>query len=173
MRAFRTATSQTAKGSRSVEQELKKAKLTYRFTLPNRRFHRHQGEYADHFFSPEGDLMDEMEWRAREDEWLATSDDRAYVGLFDGMRDRTGSLRQLDRPAEARYQQSSDRSRLRQVQRSRSKVENRTPYSSGMGSSPRAHRNPTSLRAVVGLPLSRFRLDRFCRLMTRLLPLAW
>ncbi len=60
-------------------RELKKAKLTYRFTLPNRRFHRHQGEYADHFFSPEGDLMDEMDWRAREDEWLATSDDRAYV----------------------------------------------------------------------------------------------
>ena len=60
-------------------KEVEKAGLKYRFTLPNRRFHRHQGEYADHFFTPEGELIDEAQWRVREDEWLATGDDRAYV----------------------------------------------------------------------------------------------
>jgi benzoyl-CoA 2,3-dioxygenase component B len=53
--------------------------LNFSFTLPNRKFHRHQGEYAGSFFTPEGELIDEARFEAGKDAWIASDEDRAYV----------------------------------------------------------------------------------------------
>lgn len=47
--------------------------------LSNKRFHRHVGEYANHFFDIEGNLITEEEFENRKDEWLPTLEDREYV----------------------------------------------------------------------------------------------
>jgi benzoyl-CoA 2,3-dioxygenase component B len=47
--------------------------------LPNRRFHRHVGEYAGHSFDPQGNLITPEQFAARQDEWLPTRADRDYV----------------------------------------------------------------------------------------------
>ena len=50
-----------------------------RLTLPSRRFHRHQGIYAGHFFTPAGDLINEEEYRKHEPEWLLVPEDNDYL----------------------------------------------------------------------------------------------
>jgi benzoyl-CoA 2,3-epoxidase subunit B len=47
--------------------------------LPHRRFHRGVGPWAGSFFDPEGNLLPEADYRAREGDWLPTAEDRAYV----------------------------------------------------------------------------------------------
>ena len=47
--------------------------------LPNRRFHRHVGEYAGHFFDVNGAIITEEEFTRRASEWLPTPADREYV----------------------------------------------------------------------------------------------
>jgi benzoyl-CoA 2,3-dioxygenase component B len=47
--------------------------------LPNRRFHRHVGEYAGHWFDINGNLVNEEEFTRRAGEWLPTPADREYV----------------------------------------------------------------------------------------------
>ena len=53
--------------------------IAFRMALPNRRFHRHIGVYANHFFAPDGRPMGKDEWTARQHEWLPTDEDRAHV----------------------------------------------------------------------------------------------
>jgi len=53
--------------------------MDYEITLPHSRFHRRQGIYSDHQFNPNGDLIDLGAWNAKEDTWLPTEEDRAYV----------------------------------------------------------------------------------------------
>ncbi|MGB1699556.1 MAG: benzoyl-CoA 2,3-epoxidase subunit BoxB [Nannocystaceae bacterium] len=48
-------------------------------TLPSRRFHRHQGLYTDHYFTPEGDLITQEEFERRQDEWLLRPEDNDYL----------------------------------------------------------------------------------------------
>ncbi len=50
-----------------------------RIELPDRKFNRHQGVYAGHRFTPQGEPISEEEWNARKDEWLPTAADRDYV----------------------------------------------------------------------------------------------
>ncbi|TNE88133.1 MAG: benzoyl-CoA 2,3-epoxidase subunit BoxB [Deltaproteobacteria bacterium] len=50
-----------------------------RLYLPNRRFHRRQGLYANHSFDVEGNLISADAFEARRNEWLPTEDDRDYV----------------------------------------------------------------------------------------------
>ena len=45
----------------------------------DRKFHRHQGEYAGHFFNPQGELIDQEQFEANQDTWIASDEDRAYV----------------------------------------------------------------------------------------------
>ena len=47
--------------------------------LPNRRFHRHVGEYAGHSFDTDGQIITPEQFAARQDEWLPTRADRQYV----------------------------------------------------------------------------------------------
>jgi len=48
-------------------------------TLPSRRFHRHQGIYADHHFDPQGNLITEEEWEANKQKWVLTPADNDYL----------------------------------------------------------------------------------------------
>lgn len=60
-------------------KSLEDAGLDARLYLPNKRFHRHVGEYANHFFDTNGDLISETEFENHKDEWLPTREDREYV----------------------------------------------------------------------------------------------
>ncbi len=50
-----------------------------RIQLPNSRFFRRQGIYANLHFTPEGEMISAEAWNARVDGWLPTEADRAYV----------------------------------------------------------------------------------------------
>lgn len=58
---------------------LEKAGTDFRLTLPSRRFHRHQGIYADHFFDPQGNLIDEETYEKNKDQWLLVPADNDYL----------------------------------------------------------------------------------------------
>jgi len=55
------------------------AGLSDRLRLPNRRFFRRQGLYADAAFDLDGRPITAAEWDARVDDWLPTDADKAYV----------------------------------------------------------------------------------------------
>ena len=48
-------------------------------TLPNRRFHRHQGLYANQHFDPEGNMIDEETWNKNQNKWLLDDEDKRYL----------------------------------------------------------------------------------------------
>jgi len=50
-----------------------------RLRLPHRRFNRSIGMYAGYRFDLDGNPLSEHDWQAKRDEWLLSSDDRAYV----------------------------------------------------------------------------------------------
>ena len=50
-----------------------------RLILPNRRFHRAQGLYAEGRFDVDGRWLSDAEWEDRKGEWLPTKDDLGYV----------------------------------------------------------------------------------------------
>jgi benzoyl-CoA 2,3-dioxygenase component B len=50
-----------------------------RLTLPSRRFHRHQGIYADHHFDVNGNLISKDEFEASVGEWLLVPEDNDYL----------------------------------------------------------------------------------------------
>jgi benzoyl-CoA 2,3-dioxygenase component B len=58
---------------------LEKEGMDFRLRLPSRRFHRHIGIYAGHWFDPDGHLLSEVEWEKRRNEWLPNAKDRSYV----------------------------------------------------------------------------------------------
>ena len=49
--------------------------IDYRFTMPNERFHRQVGVYADHHFTPNGDLIDEARFDANLGDLLLLASD--------------------------------------------------------------------------------------------------
>jgi benzoyl-CoA 2,3-dioxygenase component B len=51
----------------------------FRITLPNTRFFRRQGIYADHHFDPQGNAISAEEFEARKNDWLPTEADRDWV----------------------------------------------------------------------------------------------
>lgn len=53
--------------------------ISDRLKLPSRRFHRHQGIWADVCFTPEGEIVTREAWNRRHDEWLPSDADEAYV----------------------------------------------------------------------------------------------
>ncbi len=58
---------------------LEKGGLSFRFSLPHRRFHRVIGTYAGHHCTPTGETLTEEEWNARKGDWLPSEADREYV----------------------------------------------------------------------------------------------
>jgi benzoyl-CoA 2,3-dioxygenase component B len=47
--------------------------------LPHVGFNRHVGTFKGHHISPDGRMVDDSEWSAREGDWLPTDDDMAFV----------------------------------------------------------------------------------------------
>jgi benzoyl-CoA 2,3-dioxygenase component B len=64
---------------RKWNRTLEEAGSPTRLTLPSRRFHRHQGIYADHNFDPAGNLIDESQFEASRPKWLLTPADNEYL----------------------------------------------------------------------------------------------
>jgi benzoyl-CoA 2,3-epoxidase subunit B len=58
---------------------LAEAGLPDRLALPSRRFHRQQGIYAGHFFTPQGAPITREEWARGRDQWLPSAQDKAFV----------------------------------------------------------------------------------------------
>ncbi len=66
-------------GVRRWNQALEDAGLDERLTLPHEGFFRKVGTYAGHHISPEGEVLDEAAWKAREGDLLPTPEDRRQV----------------------------------------------------------------------------------------------
>ena len=63
------------KWNRAIEE----AGLSFRLTLPSRRFHRAVGLYGGLCFDPAGNPITKEEWERRRDEWLPSEADERYV----------------------------------------------------------------------------------------------
>jgi benzoyl-CoA 2,3-dioxygenase component B len=64
-----------ARWNKSLEEEGSPTRLT----LPSRRFHRHQGIYADHHFDVTGNLISKDEFDANAGKWLLRPEDNDYL----------------------------------------------------------------------------------------------
>ncbi len=60
-------------------KELEKQGRPERLALPHRRFHRHIGLYAGHWFDPQGNPLSQEEYERRKGEWLPSQEDMDYV----------------------------------------------------------------------------------------------
>lgn len=67
------------KGLARWNKTLADAGLGDRIRLPNKRFHRHVGEYAGHYFDIEGNPISAEEFETGKAQWLPTLEDREYV----------------------------------------------------------------------------------------------
>ena len=70
------------RGLRKWNAELEKAGLSQRLVLPHVAFNRKVGVFAGHHVSPEGELIDEAQWRASAADWLPAESDRAGVAAL-------------------------------------------------------------------------------------------
>jgi benzoyl-CoA 2,3-epoxidase subunit B len=64
-----------ARWNKALEEE----GISTRLVLPSTRFHRHQGEFANHYFDPEGNLISKEEFESKVPLWLPGQEDRDYV----------------------------------------------------------------------------------------------
>ena len=63
---------------------IEKAGIPFRLTTPHKAFHRNIGTLAGVKVSPEGKVVSEAEWKAREYDWLPSPTDRAFVASLMG-----------------------------------------------------------------------------------------
>ena len=64
---------------RKWNRTLEEAGSPTRLSLPSRRFHRHQGIYADHAFDPQGNLISREQLEQSRQNWLLTRADNDYL----------------------------------------------------------------------------------------------
>jgi benzoyl-CoA 2,3-epoxidase subunit B len=63
---------------------IEKAGIAFRMTVPHKAFHRNIGTLAGINVSPDGQVVDAATWEANKDQWLPTSEDRAFVASLMG-----------------------------------------------------------------------------------------
>ena len=63
---------------------IEKAGLPHRLTVPHKAFHRQIGALAGVHVSPDGRVVSKDEWAANQRDWLATTEDRAFVASLMG-----------------------------------------------------------------------------------------
>jgi len=63
---------------------LAKAGIGFRLRVPHKAFHRNIGTLSGIKMSPDGEVVDDAQWRARQEEWLPSADDRAFVTALMG-----------------------------------------------------------------------------------------
>ena len=61
-----------------------KAGIPFRLKVPHKAFHRNIGALAGIKMSPDGRVVSESEWAAKQDEWLPTAEDRVFVASLMG-----------------------------------------------------------------------------------------
>jgi benzoyl-CoA 2,3-dioxygenase component B len=61
-----------------------KAGIPFRLKVPHKAFHRNIGALAGIKMSPDGRVVSESEWVAKQSEWLPTAEDRAFVASLMG-----------------------------------------------------------------------------------------
>ncbi|MBK6922335.1 MAG: benzoyl-CoA 2,3-epoxidase subunit BoxB [Deltaproteobacteria bacterium] len=64
---------------RKWNKTLEAAGSPTRLSLPSRRFHRHQGIYAESSFDPAGNLISREEYEANKHKWILVPEDNAYL----------------------------------------------------------------------------------------------
>jgi benzoyl-CoA 2,3-dioxygenase component B len=63
---------------------MEKRGIAFRLQVPHKAFNRRIGSLAGIRVSPEGEVLDEAQWKAHERDWLPTEDDRAFVASLMG-----------------------------------------------------------------------------------------
>ena len=63
---------------------IRKAGISFELIVPHKAFNRKIGPLAGLRLSPDGHIVSEAEWAAKQREWLATDEDRAFVASLMG-----------------------------------------------------------------------------------------
>ena len=63
---------------------IRKAGISFELIVPHKAFNRRIGPLAGLRLSPDGRIVSEAEWAAKQREWLATDEDRAFVASLMG-----------------------------------------------------------------------------------------
>ncbi|HEX7382529.1 MAG TPA: benzoyl-CoA 2,3-epoxidase subunit BoxB [Nevskiaceae bacterium] len=71
-------------GIRRWNRIIEKAGQGFRLKVPHKAFNRRIGPLAEIKVSPDGEVISNEEWATREDEWLPTTEDRAFVASLMG-----------------------------------------------------------------------------------------
>jgi benzoyl-CoA 2,3-epoxidase subunit B len=71
---------------------IEKAGLPHRLQVPHKAFNRRIGALSNAKISPEGQVVNEAEWAARERDWLPTAEDRAFVASLMGRVSEPGKF---------------------------------------------------------------------------------
>lgn len=58
---------------------IERAGVDFRLALPHKGFNRRIGNFSGVRIAPDGNVLSEAQWLARQDDWLPTDADRAYV----------------------------------------------------------------------------------------------
>ncbi|WP_437280129.1 benzoyl-CoA 2,3-epoxidase subunit BoxB [Sorangium sp. So ce375] len=67
------------RGIDKMNRVIEASGVSFRLSLPSRRFHRSSGIYAGLHFDVDGNPLSKEEWERRRDAWLPTAGDEAYV----------------------------------------------------------------------------------------------
>jgi benzoyl-CoA 2,3-dioxygenase component B len=68
-----------ARGVKRWNKAIRDAGIDFELKLPHRAFNRRIGAFAGLHVAPDGALLSEAAWRAKERDWLPTPEDQAYV----------------------------------------------------------------------------------------------
>ncbi len=71
-------------GVKRWNRVIEKAGISFRLQVPHKAFNRAIGSLAGARFSPAGEIISEAEWNAKKDQWLPSSEDRAFVASLMG-----------------------------------------------------------------------------------------
>jgi benzoyl-CoA 2,3-dioxygenase component B len=63
---------------------IEKAGIPFRLKVPHKAFHRNIGALAGIKMAPDGRVVSESEWAVKQNEWLPTAEDRAFVAALMG-----------------------------------------------------------------------------------------
>lgn len=58
---------------------IQKSGVDFELTMPFKGFNRQIGLFADHFISPQGEVMTEAEWNEKKSQWFCTDSDGEYI----------------------------------------------------------------------------------------------
>ena len=92
---------------------IEKAGIAIRLVVPHKAFHRQIGALAGIKMSPDGRVVSEAEWKAKETSGCRRAEDRAFVASLMGRVRRAGQVRRLDRAAGDGHQPPAGRLRIR------------------------------------------------------------